>query len=256
MRRMLVIAYYTFLECIRNKVLVALFVFLMLSVCAATFFKYMTHGEEIKLLKDFMLGSIAIIGIVVSIFLPISVVSLEMEKHTLYVILSKPVRRYEYIVAKYLGVLFTLGVTFVCMIPVFMAILYAKEGMIDFTIVKPIVLLFFKFSIVTAFSIFFNILTTTHVLAVLISIIFYILGHLSVYISEIITRYVDFALSKSALLVMAHCIPNLAIFDISDSIAIGIAVPWIYIVKSVLYALIYSSITLTLASIHFSKKDL
>jgi ABC-type transport system involved in multi-copper enzyme maturation permease subunit len=68
------------------------------------------------MLVNLVLSSISLFGVIIAIFVGIGLVSKEIEKKTLYTILSRPVRRWEFIAGKYLGLLLTLVVNAVLMI--------------------------------------------------------------------------------------------------------------------------------------------
>lgn len=255
MKKIFSIAWYTFVECARNKILLALFVFLFTGAACLGFFRYMTPAEEVKLIKDFCFGAANIVGIIISIILPISVISIEMEKLTIYTILSKPVRRWEYIAAKFLGVMMTMLAVLAVTGVVFLGILRAREGFFDIEILKSLLLYFFKFSIVSAFSVLLNILTSTHVFAIILSFSFYILGNITDYLEDMI-GHLTVEYSKSILSYAVKLLPNLSGFDVSESIALGTTVAWGYIAKLAAYSILYSAVSLFIAVLCFRKKDL
>ena len=74
------------------------------------------------------LTAVSLFGIVIAIFIGIGLVSKEIEKRTLYTVLSRPVRRWEFIVGKFFGLAGTLVVnTFFMAIGVFGALLYVSH---------------------------------------------------------------------------------------------------------------------------------
>ena len=74
------------------------------------------------------LTAVSLFGIVIAIFIGIGLVSKEIEKRTLYTVLSRPVRRWEFIVGKFFGLAGTLVVNaFFMAIGVFAALLYVSH---------------------------------------------------------------------------------------------------------------------------------
>ena len=74
------------------------------------------------------LTAVSLFGIVIAIFIGIGLVSKEIEKKTLYTVLSRPVRRWEFVVGKFFGLTGTLVVnTFFMAIGVFLALLYVTR---------------------------------------------------------------------------------------------------------------------------------
>ena len=100
----------TFREAVRDRVLYNLILFVLLLVASAPLFGQISIGLERLILVNVGLSSISLFGVVIAILVGIGLVSKEIEKKTLYTILSRPVRRWEFIVGKYFGLLMTLVV--------------------------------------------------------------------------------------------------------------------------------------------------
>ena len=95
----------TFREAVRDRVLYNLVVFVLLLVASAPLFSQISIGMERLIVVNVGLSSISIFGVIIAIFIGIGLVSKEIEKRTLYTILSRPVRRWEFIAGKYLGLM-------------------------------------------------------------------------------------------------------------------------------------------------------
>jgi ABC-type transport system involved in multi-copper enzyme maturation permease subunit len=67
-------------------------------------------SSDFMLLKSFGLGMMALAGIFISLILGVTLIPQEFERRTIYTILAKPVKRYEFITGKFLGALMTLGI--------------------------------------------------------------------------------------------------------------------------------------------------
>jgi Cu-processing system permease protein len=108
MNRIRAIAFNTFREAVRDRVLYNLVFFALLLVAMAPLLGQISIGVQRVLLVNLSLTAISIFGTVISIFVGISLVSKEIEKRTLYPVLSRPVGRGEFIVGKYFGLAGTL----------------------------------------------------------------------------------------------------------------------------------------------------
>ncbi|HVF10087.1 MAG TPA: ABC transporter permease, partial [Abditibacteriaceae bacterium] len=97
-----VIAMTTFHEAVRRRWMSALLAFALVMLALSTFFTWMQPGEEEKFLRDFGTGFIVIITLLMAIFLGASLVPPEIERRTIFTILSKPVNRLEFIIGKFL----------------------------------------------------------------------------------------------------------------------------------------------------------
>src|SRR5713101_8340318 len=110
MNRILVIARNTFRETLRDKILYNLVFFALLMIGSAVLLGSLTMGEQGKIIKDIGLAGINLFGVLIAIFVGISLVSKEIEKRTIYSIIAKPIRRYEFLLGRYSGLVMTLFV--------------------------------------------------------------------------------------------------------------------------------------------------
>src|SRR3954454_24544354 len=113
--RLRAIAFNTFREAVRDRILYNLVFFALLLVATAPLLGQISIGVQRVLLINLSLTAISIFGIVISIFVGISLVSKEIEKRTLYPVLSRAVGRGEFIVGKYFGLVGTLLVNTLAM---------------------------------------------------------------------------------------------------------------------------------------------
>lgn len=110
-----VIALTTFQEALRRRWMTVLLAFGLVIVALSSFFTWMQPGEEQKFLRDFGLGFIIILTILMAIFLGVALVPPEIERRTIFTILSKPVTRQEFLIGKFLGLCWTLFVNLALM---------------------------------------------------------------------------------------------------------------------------------------------
>src|SRR5437588_11841170 len=128
MSRVLAIASNTFREAVRDRVLYNLIAFALLMVGASVLVGQISIGIERNVLINLGLTAISLFGIVIAIFIGIGLVSKEIDKRTLYTILSRPVRRWEFILGKFWGLVGTLVVnTFFMAIASFTALPYVAH---------------------------------------------------------------------------------------------------------------------------------
>src|SRR6201993_327992 len=126
--RIVHIASNTFREAVRDRVLYNLIGFALLLSGAAIFVGQISIDIEKLVVINLGLTAVSLFGIVIAIFIGIGLVSKEIDKRTLYTVLSRPVRRWEFIVGKYFGLAGTLVVNaFFMAIGVFAALLYVAH---------------------------------------------------------------------------------------------------------------------------------
>src|SRR5438309_7525400 len=126
--RVIHLASNTFREAVRDRVLYNLIAFALLLSGAAIFVSQISIEIERLVVVNLGLTAVTLFGMVIAIFIGIGLVSKEIEKRTLYTVLSRPVRRWEFIVGKFFGLAGTLVVnTFFMAIGVFGALFYVAH---------------------------------------------------------------------------------------------------------------------------------
>src|SRR5450432_3664113 len=79
--------------------------------------------SETTVLRGMMLGIIQLTSAVIAIVLTVYMLPNEIERRTIYTILSKPVQRWQFLIGKYLGAVAALGIMMVLM-SVVMGLMY------------------------------------------------------------------------------------------------------------------------------------
>ena len=103
LKRMWAVAYNTFLETYRSQTMWVIFVYLVVMVAASQLFSYVTIVERSRIIIDIGLASLELFCVFISLFVGINLVAQEMNNKTIYTLLSKPLRRSEFILGKYMG---------------------------------------------------------------------------------------------------------------------------------------------------------
>src|ERR1700757_2663777 len=129
MKRVGVVALNTFREAVRDRVLYNLVFFALVMIAASILVGQVSIGIEQMVIVNLGLSAISVIGLLIAVFIGVGLVSKEMEKRTLYALLAKPVRRWEFLLGKFGGLLLTLTVNTIAMaVGLFLALLVMKQG--------------------------------------------------------------------------------------------------------------------------------
>src|SRR6201994_4136050 len=129
MSRVGVVALNTFREAVRDRVLYNLVFFALLLMAAAVFVGQISIGIEQIVIVNLGLSAISVIGLLIAVFIGVGLVSKEMDKRTLYALLAKPVRRWEFLLGKFGGLVLTLAVNTMAMaVGLFLALGVMKQG--------------------------------------------------------------------------------------------------------------------------------
>ena len=181
MSRILVIARNTFRENIRDKILYNLILFALIMIISSILIGQLSLGNEVKVILDLGLASISIFGMLIAVFLGIGLVYKELDKRTVYALLAKPIHRYEFILGKYLGLLYTLFVN-VAIMTVGLAAALLYRGETDWggflRLLPAVFMIFLSLSLVTALALLFSTFSSP-ALSALFTFFLWVAGHFS-----------------------------------------------------------------------------
>jgi ABC-type transport system involved in multi-copper enzyme maturation permease subunit len=250
------VAFNTFREAVRDRVLYNLIAFALLIAAAAVLVGEISIDIERLVVINLGLTAVSLFGVVIAIFIGISLVSKEIEKKTLYTVLSRPVRRWEFVVGKFFGLTGTLVVnTFFMAIGVFLALLYVAHRFqkTDAWILAALYFIVLEFLIVCALALLFSSFSTPLMSAVFTFALF-VVGSLAddlrgfAHISHGVTGVVATA--------VAYLVPNFSTFNIINQVAHGDGVPGRLIFLNTVYAVLYSVTAISGAVLIFQRRDL
>jgi ABC-type transport system involved in multi-copper enzyme maturation permease subunit len=104
-----VIARNTFGDSLRKRVLLIFLLLAFVMLTLALLLNYFTAREQSTIFKSTQLVIILIFGALISITTAVFLIPNEIERRTIYSILSKPVQRWEFFLGKFLGGALTVG---------------------------------------------------------------------------------------------------------------------------------------------------
>jgi len=253
MNNIITIAKNTFKETIRDRILYVILAFAFLFLLSTIMLGSISLGEDIKIIKDLGLAGIYIFSLLITIFLGTSLIYKEIEKRTLYIVLSKPVSKVQFIIGKFVGLWLSIGLNVAIMSLVYVAIVYSKGGGIDFISLWSIFISLFELSIFIGLAILFSTITTPLAGAIYSIIILYI-GHSL----ELLKNYSEKAspISKYLANTAYYLLPNLEKFNLRNTVVHGINPSSAEIIYPIIYSVLYTVVLLWLAIIALKNQDL
>jgi ABC-type transport system involved in multi-copper enzyme maturation permease subunit len=252
-----IVAINTFREAVRDRVLYNLIVFALMMMGAAILVGEISIGIDRLVIINLGLSAISIFGLVMAIFIGVGLVYKEMEKRTLYSLLAKPVRRWEFLVGKFGGLVLTLVLNTLFMTAgLAAALFYVSRQFLrtDATILVAIYFILLELALVTAFALFFSCFSSP-MLSTLFTLGIYVAGFFSADIRGIgaVTR--SPAMQATAR-VVSYLLPNFRNFNVISAAAHGDAIPFSLIWQNTAYAALYVALVLIAASAIFSGRNL
>jgi ABC-type transport system involved in multi-copper enzyme maturation permease subunit len=250
------IARNTFKECVRDRVLYNLVVFSILMIASSLILGAITIGDVKQIIINLGLSTLSIFGTLIAIFIGIQLVYKEIDKKTIYSLLTKPVTRHEFILGKYLGLAMTLAVNVgVMLVGIYAAIFYLAHHLIleDFNIFLGGLLIYIELLLVVALALFFSTFSTP-ALSALFTFTLYIIGHFNADIL-IYAKTINSPLLKGLLKGIYYFLPNFGNFQIISHTAHGWLMPWQFFWYSATYGLLYASTVLLFSMGIFQKRN-
>jgi len=259
MNRTLAIAWNTFREAVRNKILYSLLFFAVLIILSALAIGNLTLHEEVRTIRDVGLFGIDIFGVIIAIFVGVNLLYKELDLKTVYTILPKPLWRWEFVLGKWLGMLLTLAVQMAVM-GVVLAVVLASEGAsFDVPTAKAVWLLFVNVMLVTSIAVLFSAFSSPFLSG------FFALGCFVVGRSVPDIRALGGKLGPGAKVILdffCNLMPNLHLFYPSGAIVgaedLSVHRQFVsteYILSATGYGVAYSLVVLLLAMLIFRKRD-
>lgn len=230
------IAVFTWRESMRKRTLVGFLLLSLLVIFGATFMTsfldQQTVGEEaqdvdMKLIKDICITTISIFGVLITIFISAGAVPAEVENKVIYTVLSKPVRRIQYLLGKFIGVQMTVILNLALMGGLFFMALYVRQGVPPTLLLWAILMTYFEFLIISAFTFAVAATASSSVLPTIAGLFIYITGNLTEYLSDVAIRseestaFADKAVGAVARALHA-ILPNLQSFSMRMELVNGL----------------------------------
>jgi ABC-type transport system involved in multi-copper enzyme maturation permease subunit len=266
MRTVALVASSVFRESVRDKVLYSLVLFAVLLMAASYLIGQLTAGQDIKIIKDLGLAAISLFGLMIAVFIGIGLVWKEVERRSIYSLLSKPMRRHEFVLGKFAGLALTLVVNVAAMTVAYYAVLAYMATTFppavqaawpapatDPALLKALALIVTELLLVTAVALFFSTFSSPFLSAVL-TLGLWVIGSFNADLRNfeaVVASPAAAALARG----LYYVLPNFSAFDVKLQVVHGLPVPWSYVATTVAYGFVYVALLLTAGIVIFSRRD-
>jgi len=254
MRAIRAIAANTFREAVRDRILYLFVGFAIAMVVSTKLFGLLTVGDETRIIKDIGLASMQFFSMLIAVMMSMLLVSREVESRTVFNILAKPVRRWQFLMGKYLGLVAIVAANLVLITVVLMAMVLLYSGQWDPMLLFAAAMTMLEMAVLAAFAIFFAVLTKP-ILGSLMTLSVFIVGHMSADL-WLLTRQLPGALTRGVIAFVYYLVPNLERFDFRSEVVHDLPIPPAAVGWAVVYALAFVVAVLFLANLRFRSKDL
>ena len=273
----------TYQEAVRQSLFYIVLAVSAVLLLISPLFCLFAFGEELSMMREVGMATITFGGILIAILTASLVITNEIENLTAIMLLSKPVRRGEFILGKFAGILFTILIAFLFLSMVFILTYWWKEGLPKieanikagkylagsasvFTdtysffrteiwlLAKGIYGCFLQVSILTSFAV---ILSTYFSLAIsgIGCFAVLILGNISDYL------YHSFSQGSSVIVaglarIISSLLPHFSLLNTSSLVTTQSPVSIHYLLVTSFYTLIYVAFVLYITILLFSKREI
>jgi hypothetical protein len=294
LHRVIVIARNTLTEAIRQKVLTVLLLFGLVLICTSVFFSQLVIDQQIKFVKDFGCGAIGLIGFALAVLSTAQLLPQELHNRTIYTILAKPVRRAEFLLGKFFGVVLLLSLSVALMSLAFAGTLAWQEAKglestralynrmphwenspdvvseyqhdiasiqtqtRDPQLIEAILLIFAKLVMTAAIALLISTFSTSFIFTVVTTTMLYLVGHLESVARDVwLQRGAEAGAWQSGFVgLISLLVPDLNSFTIVDEILAGNRVPWGHTFNLLGYAGIYIVVLLAVSELIFRNREI
>ena len=266
MKAIAAIAVNVFRESVRDKVLYNLVAFAILLIGASYVLGQLTAGQDVKIIKDLGLAAASLMGVLIAVFIGIGLVAKEVERRSIYSLLSKPITRSQFILGKYLGLVFTLVANLAVMAIAYYGVLAyldwqtpanVKQGWeaaaTDPMLLKAFALIGVELMLVTALALFFSTFSSTFLSAAL-TIAIYVIGHFS----DDLRTLESFGASPAVAMIgrgLYYAFPNLAPLNVTAAVVHGQAVTAQHMLLASGSIGLYVAVLLVASTLIFERRD-
>lgn len=270
MNRVWLVAHLTFIEGVRARAIYGILIVALMMIAGTMAIVNLFAFDLGKVAMDLILSVIALTGLLLTFFVNINLMAKDMDKRTIFSVLSRPVSRKEYIIGKYAGFCFLVAASIMVL---------AGIGGISLVIIKSCYpQMYFKnfswlcytqavgfeilmFCMLNAGVIFFSTITTSSFLTLLFSIAMYVIG-------QSVEDVVLFLQSRSIigsggsemnrlfLEAIQYIVPNFNAFDIKITAGHGLVTSLTESLMLLGYSACYSGVLILFAILIFERREL
>lgn len=243
----LVIAWQTFREQLRARALQVAVLFAGVVLYMSLLLGLLAAEQELRVLFDFGLSLIELMGSAIAVYGASTAVLHEMETKTIYLILARPVPRSSYLLGRTAGLLLTAAAGILMMAAAHLSVLLLKGWAWQWGYLLALLGLFLKLSICTALATFLALLSTSTLSALTMTSIAWTLGHFTQELDFLVHR-TDHRLAAAPMKALLALLPHLQLFNFRDRPDIPPAQGFIEpVLPALAYAAVYGSACLLAA---------
>ena len=268
MRASLALAWVTMKEGLRERAFLGIMIFAFLLLLASGAIADLSIGNIIKVTQDLGLATVSFTALLLAFFMGTHLMAKDLDKRSVYMVLSKPIGRGHYIFGKYGGLAALVGLS-TALVTLFMLAttfyfykttrLYTPPHVAWAKLILTSLFIFLEASLILAVSIFFSSFTSSALLALFLTLAVYLVGQSTRQVMDFIQGPLGKKTSpivKGIAKLAYHIFPDLSLLDLKSAAVHNLPMPAGDLLKAALYALAYILFLLIAATLIFKKREM
>ncbi len=280
------IAKNTFRESIRDKILYVIAFFAAVMIAASLAMGWISIADQLQVVQDFSLAVLSFFGALIAVFVGTGLIYKEIDKRTIYTILSKPVQRWQFLLGKYFGLLAVIGLALFGMLLAALAFVVYAAYTGDYSPIPDwtqrvnwgayalaVLMLFLEMMVVVSLAMFFSSLTSP-ILSAIFTFTAYLVGQVSSSINYMFTSFEPLTaaqkqVSDESISAFAsdiypvlkpfsqfiyYVLPDLQHFQLRNQVVLGPAPTAEQIGAAIVYGVAYSAAVILVTILIFNRK--
>ncbi len=251
--KILAIALNTFREARRDRVQWILLLYAAVVLGGAYVLSPLAMGEGDRVTRDLGLAAISLVGVILIVLVGAGMVQKEVERRTVLTVLAKPVRRPEFLIGKYLGLMAMVATVFVLMAALLAGVMALRDHAVNPAVMAAAAFTLGELAVMTAVVVAFSAFVSP-ALSGVFTLAVWVTGHFAGDLLRFAGRAPDAALAAAAKVVY-YALPHLDLFNLRAEAAYGLLPAPGRALAAALYAVLYSASLLAAASVIFSRRE-
>jgi len=240
-------------EALRHRVLYVLLAFALTMIAAGLVLSTLSYVERDRILQDLALGALRLFGAAIAIFVGVGLIHKEIDRRTIYTILSKPVSRTEFLLGKYLGLVLTLWLQVAVMGLGFAVVSVVADAPLNAGHAAAVGLAAVELTVIVAIVTLFSAFTTP-LLASLYTSGLYLVGHLTRDLREL-GGASDSEMVRTSTVWLHRVLPDLEAFNLTIPAVHGLPIGTAEVGMPVVYGFFYVLALLAVAAWILERRD-
>ena len=256
LNRVFAVSNNSFREVVRDRIFYIIGFYAVILGIAVSLLPQLAAATEDKMFLDLGLAAMSSLSLIIAVFVGTGLISKEIEKRTILMLIAKPVSRNEFILGKYLGLSTVLALLVIAMSLIYLIFLQANNISYSGTsIVLNAIFLILQLSLISAIAITFGVFTGS-ILATALTFAVYLMGNITQDLLKLARISENPGLEKitQGLYIL---LPDLSRLDLKNEAVYGLsALPdSTTLITNAAYSLFYSAMLLGIAAFIFSRKE-